>query len=132
MSNPLEGKTITGVKIARDDSAILLETTDGDIAAQAEGDCCSITWIEDVSLPALGFPANVISAEVLNLPFPEEQPDYGETKAYGFKVETDKGRLNIEYRNESNGYYGGSLAWPGEWGHYPAEIAKTNWVEVEE
>ena len=36
---------------------------------------------------------------------------------YGFKVSTDKGVLVIDYRNESNGYYGGSLTWPGDY-HY--------------
>lgn len=32
----------------------------------------------------------------------------------GFKVTTDKGVIVIDYRNASNGYYGGSLSWPGE------------------
>lgn len=28
---------------------------------------------------------------------------------YGLKITTDKGRAVIDYRNNSNGYYGGSL-----------------------
>lgn len=28
---------------------------------------------------------------------------------YGLKITTEKGRAVIDYRNDSNGYYGGSL-----------------------
>ncbi|MNC82782.1 hypothetical protein D3C76_1797080 [compost metagenome] len=32
---------------------------------------------------------------------------------YGAKISTDRGDMIIDYRNESNGYYGGDIHWPG-------------------
>ena len=39
-----------------------------------------------------------------------EDPD--EVEFYGLSIKTDKGEIVIDYRNSSNGYYGGSLCWP--------------------
>lgn len=76
----------------------------------ADGDCCSQSYIDSVDGPKSG--------KILDV----EQPEWGDAIA---KDETDdgltqfyrttlliegKGRLDIEYRNESNGYYGGSLS----------------------
>jgi hypothetical protein len=33
---------------------------------------------------------------------------------YGLKITTDKGDIIIDYRNSSNGYYGGNLSWPND------------------
>jgi hypothetical protein len=46
-----------------------------------------------------------------------EMPDRDVVAYYGLKVTTDKGEMVVDYRNDSNGYYGGSLTWPGQ-SHY--------------
>lgn len=131
----LEGKTILEIKIADDKEAIKFITTEGDIVARCDADCCSHTWIESVELPN-SFPAIVISAEDVAM------PDLGDIEGcdvvayYGFKIVTDKGEIIIDYRNESNGYYGGNLSWPDDsyfyGGVYGQNVSKENWVEVKE
>lgn len=132
MSNKLIGKTIIEMKIADDKQAILFKTTYEDIIARADGDCCSSTWIDSIELPALGFPAIVISAEDVGSDTPDSSD--GETKHYGFKIVTDRGEIVIEYRNESNGYYGGNLSWP-DYGYYYGGVygqnqSTYNWVDI--
>lgn len=116
--NPLVGKTLTGVKLATDKEAIKFQTTDGDIVARCDADCCSYTWIESIENTIRDFPALVTSAEDIEDGLPEtveNDPEHDYLQFYGFKVTTDKGVLVIDYRNSSNGYYGGSLSWPGEY-----------------
>jgi len=111
----LVGRTITGISITEDRLALRFSTTDGDVVAKTDADCCSSTWVEHVELPALGFPAKVASAEDLDLPGSrEDDPEHDCLAVYGLKITTDKGEIVIDYRNSSNGYYGGSLTWPGE------------------
>jgi len=135
MKDCLVGKTIINAKIANDDKAILFVTDHGEIVAKADGDCCSSSWIEHVELPALGFPAKVI--EVLDIEMPnaagaaDNEDDL--LQIYGLKISTDKGDFVIDYRNESNGYYGGNLSWPGDHhygGVYGQNDSTCEWVGI--
>lgn len=109
----LVGKTITEVLLAQDKEAILFKTTDGEIKALCDADCCSHTWVENIELPVNGLPATVTSADDIDLNDNLDTQN-GELDFYGFKITTDKGDIVIDYRNESNGYYGGNLWWPKE------------------
>lgn len=112
----LVGKTLSDVELASDKKAIRF-TVDGEqIVAKCDADCCSETWIESVELPAGGLPAKILDIGNLNLPEDKEE-DYETIKYYGLKLITDKGDFVLDYRNSSNGYYGGNLSWPGEY-HY--------------
>lgn len=128
----LVGRTIEEVHIADDAKAIRFLTDQGEIIARADADCCSETWIEHVEIPALGIPAFVTSAKDVAMP----EPDQGEDEylqSYGFEISTDRGEILIEYRNASNGYYGGNLAWPGEHfygGVYEQNVSSCNWVSL--
>lgn len=135
----LVGRTITNVLLAEDKKAMLFKTDGGDVIARADGDCCSSTWIEGVETPAAGFPAKVSAVENLS-GLPEEQGEYGEVTAhYGCKISTDKGDIVIDYRNASNGYYGGNLVWPVEPGEYDyfyggvygQNISNNDWRELQ-
>lgn len=99
--------------------------------ARCDADCCSHTWIESIELPINGLPANVISVDDTSY----ESSDDGELKKYGLKIKTDKGTIELDYRNESNGYYGGSLAWPDEeyfyGGVYGQNVSNEDWKEVQ-
>lgn len=133
MSNILAGKTLLGMKIADDKEAILFITDSGDIEALCDADCCSHTWVEHIELPALGFPARVISAEDIEMPDLGDMPGCDVVEYYGFKISTDKGDIVIDYRNDSNGYYGGNLSWPGK-GHYGGVYGQNNstkkWIDI--
>lgn len=140
MSNILIGKTLTGMKIAADRQALLFQTSAGDILVRVDADCCSYTWVESVELPALGFPAVVTGVEDLEMPEQTEPSKFHtdpEVLAfYGCKISTDRGEIVIDYRNDSNGYYGGSLSWPGgdyEYfygGVYGQNVSKLEWQEI--
>lgn len=118
----LIGKTLSKVELATDKKAIRF-TVDGEtVIAKCDGDCCSSTWIESVELPAGGFPAKILAAHDLDLP--DQEADGGLIQFYGLKLTTDKGDFVLDYRNESNGYYGGNLSWPGE--HHYGDVFGQN------
>lgn len=77
--------------------------------------CCSETWIEHIigvkqllrskirSVERLEFP----SAYVEYLTKAEPSADY--TQYYGLAISSNNGQMIIDFRNRSNGYYGGSI-----------------------
>lgn len=111
--NDLIGKTIVAIWLADDNGAIRFDTTDGDeIIARADGECCSKTWIESLDAPDVLIGSPIISVEDIDMP-DLGTPEECECLAYyGCKITTAKGSCVIDYRNDSNGYYGGSLVWP--------------------
>lgn len=136
----LVGKVLTGLRIAKDRQAIMFNTPEGDIVAHADADCCSYTWVEHIELPALGFPAKVSAVEELSMP--DVEPPNGEhggdsydvVAFYGLKITTDKGEIVIDYRNDSNGYYGGWLVFPGSdfyGGVFGQQVSEEEWVDVQ-
>lgn len=105
--NELIDKTIHSIFISDDKQYLKFVTDDGDIVYYAYGDCCSHSWFNDIC----GF-HSLISAKVISV---EEIPssvihDHGSDllQSYGYKFVTTGGFASIEFRNESNGWYGGS------------------------
>jgi hypothetical protein len=135
MSNILIGRTIKSIQIAEDKMAIKFITDSDDVVMLVDADCCSHTWVEHVELPALGFPALVIDVVDLDMNKEDEWNDYDLIQYYGCKITTDKGDIVIDYRNSSNGYYGGSIVWPDENGYfyggvYGQNISENKWIDV--
>lgn len=132
--NPLIGRMLLAIYLAEDKAAIQFVTDTGHIVAKCDADCCSYTWIENIDLPALGLPARVLAVEPVDLNQTMDDRG-GELAFYGCKITTDRGELLIDYRNESNGYYGGSLVWPGErfyGGVYGQNVSTATWVLVKD
>ena len=106
------GQTVASVALADDKGSVLLRFADGrGLYGVAEGDCCSSSWIEHAVIPKL-------PAEVLAMPedvdMDTDQWDENEcelTQFYESRIRLSTGILAIEFRNESNGYYGGSIQW---------------------
>lgn len=132
----LDDRIIESMKIATDKMAVLFNTDDGERIAKTDGDCCSQSWIENIELPVNGFPAKVLSVE--DLGFSKEfntEDDW--IKYYAFKITTDKGTILIEYRNSSNGYYGGDLIFDcdtrcyygGVWGQNQSSL---EWTDIKD
>lgn len=135
MTNPLVGRTITSLKMAKDKLALLFEVEGCDpIRVGVDAYCCSYTWIENIEVPALGFPAKVVSVDDIDLPGSNDNdPEHDCLQVYGCKIITDRGELIIDYRNSSNGYYGGNLSWPGEYhygGVYNQNDSEDDWADV--
>ena len=106
------GCVITGLTQSYNGDSVTFATDKGDVTATCYGDCCSSTWIEHIDLPTRGFPAKVLSVENLDMPDLGDMPGCDCVAYYGLKITTDNGDMIIDYRNDSNGYYGGSLEWP--------------------
>jgi len=132
--NILIGKTINKVFIADDKKAIKFVDSNGeDIVVKTDGDCCSSSYIQHVEFSQI-FPATVTSVDEISMDEIPDEDGYGDvTACYGCKIKTDKGDFFIEYRNESNGYYGGNLCWPGEYfygGVHGQNVSNEIWVEL--
>jgi len=107
----MELKELIGVtiyKVTKNRDQIILDTDAGQFSLEAYGDCCSTTWIESIDNEdaLIG-----TVQEACNIPMPDlGTPEECECREYyGLKIVTNKGRAVIDYRNDSNGYYGGSL-----------------------
>lgn len=103
------GRPIRAVVLAPDKCSIRFEFQDG--AAQVfgvEGDCCSRSWIEHLTVPD-----DVDGAELVTVTESMMETDDHEhecLKVYSTTFRTNRGDIVVEYRNSSNGYYGGWLS----------------------
>lgn len=136
----IRGKTLVGVRHVKNEPDnwrysssvdIVLDFADGTRTSYyASGDCCSTSWVEHVTVPDLGSGATVLDLKDSGgLDATEEQEaqtkeayvargdKYGPEclRVYHTSIVTDKGEVIIEYRNDSNGYYGGSLEETNRW-----------------
>jgi hypothetical protein len=135
--NPLVGKKVTAVYLAEDGGAIRFDIEGGDpIVAHADGDCCSRSWIEYVETPE-NLLGTVTAVEDIDLAKEGtwDKDGYEYVQFYGCKITTEKGSSLLDYRNESNGYYGGSLEWPGKasyfyGGVFGQNVSKEEWRQI--
>ena len=136
VEHQLVGKKIVGIDLADDQMAVRFRLSGGEeIVAKCDADCCSQTYIEDINLPVQGLPAIVLSVDNVDFLDKEVQTDGDVTQFYACKIATTSGEILIEYRNGSNGYYGGSLAWPGDsfyGGVHGQNISEMVWVPLED
>lgn len=87
---------------------MILETNKGSVALLTEGDCCSHSWIY-----ALTGVDNLVGQEILavtnNYEVNAFDDDHDYIRVYTVDIKTRRGVFTIEFRNSSNGYYGGSI-----------------------
>jgi hypothetical protein len=121
----LIGKIIDKLELNTQSDEFTITFTDGlYIKFGAEGDCCSHSWIEHLEAPN-----DVQGAIILdvsdggsvawdNHECEEGKNEWGYIahtcghdclRVYNTRFDTDKGSVILEYRNDSNGYYGGNL-----------------------
>lgn len=122
------GKTLESVILSNDKEKIVFRFKDGTppIAYGVEGDCCSSSWIEHLETPGDVDGAKVVDVkESGGVPWDGHacvedvrDDDYNVTKkgcghdslsVYNITFRTDHGDIVLEFRNDSNGYYGGYL-----------------------
>ena len=115
----LLGRSVSSVRLEWSDAGyekgptrLIFETLTGPVVLLAEGQCCSISWFESIDDPA-ALLGTIYAIRHLDLPHrdsPDPTNDDGESESrayYGLKISTEKGSAVIDYRNDSNGYYGG-------------------------
>lgn len=111
----LVGKTISAIWLTEDKDAIRFDIERSQpIVVLVEGDCCSSSWVEAIENPEAVVGMPVVDAHDLELERVEEYKDGAYFQFYGFSISTIQGTCTIDYRNSSNGYYGGYLSWPDE------------------
>lgn len=114
----LVGKEIESFNLEPSGGWIDFHFKDGTSARlEAEGDCCSSSWIESIDAP-MALNGKVLSIEDIAMPSlgdigTTKHPDVESVSYYGLKVTTVKGVAVLDYRNDSNGYYGGWLEYRG-------------------
>lgn len=132
-SNILVGKTIKAVFLAEDRRAVkFVLADDSEIVARCDADCCSYTWIENFEMPdnMLG---TVIEADGIDMPDQGDMEGRDVVRYYGFRIVTERGICTIDYRNDSNGYYGGNLSWPNDsyyGGVYQQNVSAEQWQKL--
>lgn len=122
--NPnMVGRKLASVASLDGDTVLEVRFDDGSVSRyRVEGDCCSRSWIEHLTVPP-----DVAGATILRVTDSEgvdatpeqvaesnarpENREYGVDSllVYQSAIETTRGAVVIEYRNDSNGYYGGYL-----------------------
>ena len=102
--NTLVGLVVLSHEVKGDD--LELVTDRGTVLLRADGDCCSHTWVERVIGELRGRIENV---EAVDMPDLGDLPDHDVMKYYGLRITTDVGSAVVDFRNDSNGFYGGYL-----------------------
>ncbi len=106
----LIGKTVVSLEVNECENVLVFNCTDDKVVYYAYGDCCSETWFADIVGVHCLLGATVLDSQDISLPYVEDgrcRQEYDQF--YGVKLMTDKGYVDIVYRNSSNGYYGGSI-----------------------
>jgi len=110
---PLADQPLASVTATEDKERLVFTLTDGrTLTYVAEGDCCSVSWIEHLTVPP-DIAGSVVTA-VGEREMGEMEQVYGTIRVYETSFRTDRGDIVVEYRNSSNGYYGGNLRGPLE------------------
>ena len=123
--NNLLGKRINAVFLANENWTLVFRDTEGNYYRyDTRNDCCNSVWINHMSGVELFGKGDVFDlmrgALVIGSEdkewtndrswTPEDGGDYGDVIQDGFyTLKTDRGYIDIEVRNDHNGYYGGTF-----------------------
>jgi hypothetical protein len=104
----LIGKKVESVWLNEDSDHLLFKTNGGDFCFYCVGECCSHSWIESIEDIE-----SILGNEITEIV--EHDISSGETEEHecldvmNYDIKSLKGTCTIDFRNSSNGYYGGSL-----------------------
>ncbi len=107
----MKGKKLVSVYLSHDKETIIFEMDGGPVVFAVEGECCSHSWIEHLETPIDMFGAKVLdmSQNYVDETDPAVLEAHESLTVYQTHFHTDRGDIVLEYRNSSNGYYGGYL-----------------------
>lgn len=117
----LVGSKIKGIYLNIKNDYLKIVTDKGDYNFVVMGDCCSKSWITHMN-GADKVTEGIVIEEIETRPdsykryVAEEDKEYDRNviQDYITTIKTDKGSLDIEFRNNSNGYYSGWLELDGD------------------
>jgi len=106
----MAGKPLVSVVVSDDKERVVFAFADGSEARfRVEGDCCSSSWIEHVDVPPAAIGQELTGVNDALAERREERENYEVLQVYKTTFHTACGDIVLEYRNSSNGYYGGYL-----------------------
>lgn len=104
------GRAVVQVEINGPKDLLIFTFKDGSrIFASATGDCCSTSWFEHVEGLECLIGHKIVEAVERDMPKGIKDEEHDHLQFYGWTLVTSRGRFDIEMRNASNGYYGGSV-----------------------
>lgn len=108
------GKIIASIVLNKTVDVVTFTFSDGTTKRYStEGDCCSSSWIEHLEMPNDVAGATIMSVEdsgeIANPNRPGANEGTDCLAVYNTRFRTSRGDVVLEYRNDSNGYYGGWL-----------------------
>jgi hypothetical protein len=110
---PSLDRPLRAVTLSDENCLLTFSFTGGSVAQyRAVGDCCSHSWIEHLETPNEFEGRRIVAVEDVDVvPQPENDPEeYEYIRVYKTVFRLDNGEaITAEYRNSSNGYYGGWL-----------------------
>ncbi len=114
----LVGKKINELWMSDNDVQMTFVTDDGEFSFCCDADCCSESWINHINFVECLLGGTVESVDdidmfsLLGVEPAATRQEYDQVLFH--RIFTDRGSCTIEFRNSSNGYYGGSLEpWNG-------------------
>ena len=113
LEDALVGRKVLDVMMNPECTFVRFITDQGDLDYFCFADCCSESWINHVnSLDELigGTVKSVDAVDLYTALGVEPEPTRQECDdVLTYRIFTEKGVCSMEFRNSSNGYYGGSL-----------------------
>jgi hypothetical protein len=115
--DPIIGEVIVALHLNKDNDELTFVSPTTVYVYSSEGDCCSQSWIEHITVPSDIVGATITGKTEPELPahdgtLPGPHPDHEELAIYHTAWQTTRGEIIAEYRNSSNGYYGGWMTGP--------------------
>lgn len=102
-------KTLLTVGLNADKTELQVDFIDGSqFILGVEGDCCSKSWIEHLTIGPEPLAGAKYSGYHEYLVSTQNVP-YNLRQIYEAVICTDRGAIRMEFRNDSNGYYGGNV-----------------------
>jgi len=109
----LVGKRILSIEIDGDNQWYIKIATDkGDVYIEAWGECCSESWFYHIlGVDALiGHVVTDVKQVGMERPIEDDKVRQDYDILYCVNIKTDGGYADLEFRNSSNGYYGGWIS----------------------
>lgn len=75
----------------------------------SEGECCSSSWFQYITGVMYLFNTQILDIKEIEINNNVIETKKGCIQLYKIEIDTTKGYVDFEYRNESNGYYGGFI-----------------------
>jgi len=125
MLDGLIGRTVFAVSITQDKEGICFHTDGGDRWYRTERDCCNSVWLNHVQGVRSLWGEEVLGIDEYGWVDTTPTPDLDEyEECLSVSIRTRKGTCDLEFRNNHNGYYGGSVvagAPDSSWTSWPSK-----------